>query len=274
MNEKNALEFAVANSAAITEQLNDKLASGRDIVAVPDGYRIEDLERLHGKRRQPRGVYHTRHFADFITYAAAHSSEGAVMFIDPESMRAEVIFDHDRGAGHARDRAVYQARLTESAQALVDLCDRGNIDQQDLIQYLEDWAEDVLPYSTEGSVLDTSAAVQIVRNLTLERAKTIKQVRGDFEYEQSAAEKAALRKEGEMLGGIELRDVVYSGLTNKVTMRAKLSLVLFDGGFDLSLRLVGFDALRRDKVEEMENAAADSFEEREMQVYRGTYDAK
>lgn len=271
MKEALALEYAVANSAIITEKLNDIIDKGGDLVVIPDRYRIEDLEHLRDKRRQPRGVFSTRHFGDFVSYAAARDSEHAVMYIDPENMRAEAIFDYAAGLGHARDRAVYQARLTEAAQALVDLCDRGNIDQQDLIQYLEDWAGDVLPFSTDGNLLDTAAAVQIVRNLTLERAKTIKQVRGDFEYEQSAAEKAALRKEGEMLGGIELRDVVWQGLKTPSTLRAKLSLVLFDSGFDLSLRLVGFDALRRDKVAEMENLADSALS---MPVYRGAYDAK
>lgn len=271
MKEAHALEFAVANSASITEKLNNKLDLGRDLVVVPDGYRIEDLEHLRDTRRQSRGVFSTRHFGDFVSYAVTHDSERAAMFIDPENMCAEAIFDYGDGIGHARDRAVYRACLTESAQALVGLCDRGNIDQQGLIQYLEDWEDDVAPYTTEGALRDIATAVQIVRNLTLERAKTIKQVRGDFEYEQSAAEKAALRKEGEMLGSIELRDVVYQGLTNPVTIRAKLSLVLFDGGFNLSLRLVGFDALRRDKVAEMERLADEALA---MPVYRGAYDAK
>lgn len=270
----NIAEFAAANAAAVTTHLNELLDSGQQVVAVPKGHHIEDLERFQALRRQARGRYETNHFGDFLEYAKVNSVNSpereVILFINPVNMGAEAIFDYNAGHGHARNRAVYIAQFTEAVAALLKLCARAVVEQEDVIRYLEDWADDAVPYNSEGGVMAVATAVSVLRNLTLERAKTIKQLRGDFAYEQSTAEKATLRRDGEMVAGIELRDVVYQGTNLELRVQAKLSLVLAEDKFFLSLRLVGEDSLNRAKTEEMVAAAKAQVN---APVYCGTYDA-
>ena len=67
----------ITRSEAICAHINTAVAKEAYAAAVPDGWRIENLETLRPQRQYPRGKYRTTHWGDFIAYGKARQGEGA-----------------------------------------------------------------------------------------------------------------------------------------------------------------------------------------------------
>lgn len=266
------IDTLINRSEEITKHLNELVnIEGRATVAIPTGFRLDNLERFESRRYFPRGEYVTYNVDDFIDYSIARESEfkDSLMMIDPTEMSAKVIFDYEGGRGHARNCAYWEAQPTALFKALKNICDRS-VTQSELIAFLEDWANEIHPLDRNGWGMSVGDAVSCLSSLTVEKAKTIKQTRADFEYEHSASEKAALHKDAQMVGSLVINDPVYVGMENIDTVTAKIALVVHDDKFTLKLRIIGEEALRDHKVDEFMNWARTRLG---MPVYAGRYDA-
>lgn len=264
------IDTLINRSEEITKHLNELVnIEGRAVIALPEGFELEELERFDARRRFPRGNYNTFDFGDFMDYAAEKEKDfrDAVMFINPRDMDATIIFDYEGGRGHAKNRAYWDAQPTVLFSALKDICGRP-VSQSELIDFLEYWADEVTAVDRDGKDMSIGDAVRCLSSLTVEKAKTIKQTRADWEYEQSASEKAALAKDTQMVGSLVIHDPLYVGLENVDTITAKLALVVHEDKFTLKLRLIGEEALRDHKIDEMMNRAQTGLD---MPVYAGTY---
>lgn len=271
MDTKN-IDTLINRSEKITQHVNELInIEGRALVALPDGFCLTELEEFEAQRRFPRGIYRTRDFDDFMEYTSAKEKEfnDSVMFINPHDMVATVIFDYDGGKGHAKNKAIWNAQMTVLFSALKSICGQP-VSQSELIEFLEDWADEITAVDRNGEDMSIGDAVRCLSSLTVEKAKTIKQTRADFEYEQSASEKAALAKDAQMVGSLIIHDPVYVGLENLDTVTAKLALVVHDDKFTLKLRIVGESSLQEYKLDEMMNCARTRLE---IPVYAGEYDA-
>jgi len=107
--------------------------------------------------------------------------------------------------------------------------------------------------------------------IEVEKAKRLKQTQGDWEHERTVAERAALKAEGQMVTELRITDELYTGTAEKITVRARLSLVVADDKFALNLRLVGEEKHNRAKAQEMRAMAENALQ---MPVYNGQYDSK
>ena len=252
---------------------NEDGKKGAQTIALPEGFNLESLERFEAQRYHPRGHYSTRDCRDLLAYAAAHEADfsGSAMFISPENMTARIIFDYDGGRGHGNNTADYEAEPTPLYRALQYLCRGGATSQKELVQLLEDWAGDITAHDKDGAEIPLNTAVSLLSSLTVEKAKRIKQTQGDWEHERTVAEQAALKAEGQMVTELHITDELYTGTAEKITVRARLSLVVADDKFALNLRLVGEEKHNREKAQEMRAMAENALQ---MPVYNGHYDSE
>lgn len=267
------IDTLINRSEAITEQLNQIVHDGAHVIALPDGFRIENLERFEAQRYHPRGHYSTSDYRDLLAYAKAREADfsGSALFIDPDEMIARIIFDYDGGRGHGNNTARYDAETTPLYGALRRICRKELTSQKELVQLLEDWADDITAHDKDGEPLPTNSAVALLSSLTVEKAKRLKQTQGDWEHERTVSEQAALKAEGKMVAELRITDELYTGTTEKNTVCARLSLVVADDKFALKLRLVGEEKHNRAKAQEMRAMAENALQ---MPVYNGNYDSK
>lgn len=268
------IDTLINRSEVITDHLNKTIQDDSiHFIALPDGFSLESLERFEAQRYHPRGAYKTRDYRDLLAYAKAREADfsGSALFIDPKDMIARVIFDYDGGRGHGKNTACCELEPTPLYSALRRICHKELTSQKELIQLLEDWAGEITAHDKDGAEIPLNTAVSLLSSLTVEKAKRLKQTQGDWEHERTVAERAALKAEGQMVTELRITDELYTGTAEKITVRARLSLVVADDKFALNLRLVGEEKHNRAKAQEMRAMAENALQ---MPVYNGNYDSK
>ena len=254
------IETLINRSEVITDHLNKIVHDGVHTIALPDGFSLVSLECFEAQRYYPRGHYITHDCRDLLEYAKAREADfsGSAMFISPENMTARIIFDYDGGRGHGNNTADYEAEPTPLYRALRNTCYNSITSQKELVQLLEDWAGDISAHDKDGAEIPLNTAVTLLSSLTVEKAKRIKQTQ-------------ALKAEGQMVAELRITDELYTGTEEKITVRARLSLVVADDKFALNLRLIGEEKHNREKAQEMRAMAEKALQ---MPVYNGHYDSE
>lgn len=268
------IDTLINRSEIITDHLNKTIQDDSiHFIALPEGFSLESLEHFEAQRYHPRGHYITHDCRDLLAYAKAREADfnSSAMFINPDNMTARVIFDYDGGRGHGKNTADYEAEPTPLYRALQYLCRGGTTSQKELVQLLEDWAGEITAHDKDGAEIPLNTAVSLLSSLTVEKAKRLKQTQGDWEHERTVAERAALKAEGQMVTELRITDELYTGTAEKITVRARLSLVVAADQFALNLRLVGEEKHNRAKAQEMRAMAENALQ---MPVYNGYYDSK
>lgn len=269
------IDTLINRSEVITDHLNKTIQDDSiHFIALPEGFSLESLERFEAQRYHPRGNYITHDCRDLLAYAKAREADfnSSAMFINPDNMTARIKFDYDGGRGHGKNTADYEAEPTPLYRALQYLCRGGTTSQKELVQLLEDWAGEITAHDKDGAEIPLNTAVSLLSSLTVEKAKRLKQTQGDWEHERTVAERAALKAEGQMVTELRITDELYTGTAEeKITVRARLSLVVAADQFALNLRLVGEEKHNRAKAQEMRAMAENALQ---MPVYNGYYDSK
>ena len=72
---------------------------GADAVALPENFRIHDLEKFNLNRFRFRGALSTANIDDFTRYSKDLADEGTRCFIDADNMRAVSVLNLGNGEG-------------------------------------------------------------------------------------------------------------------------------------------------------------------------------
>lgn len=144
------------------------VTSGWGSVALPQDFKLHDLEAYLPTRRRARGTMSTPYINDFVAYVLQHQDNGCSIFVDASSMSAVAVLDlgTPQEPGHCGHKAKLAPRRTAAYQALLDVCD-GQKTQKELAEWLEDWSV-ILEASADGVPIDIRKAITAVRNITIE----------------------------------------------------------------------------------------------------------
>ena len=160
---------------------------GADAVALPENFRIHDLEKFNLNRFRFRGALSTASIDDFTRYSKDLADEGTRCFIDADNMRAVSVLNLGTidEPGHADNTATLKLKKTAPFSALLSVNGERN-SQKSLAEWIEDWAdylvgfddspistEAVIPISTVGQHIDQIAheAVKLLVEQMNERKK-------------------------------------------------------------------------------------------------------
>lgn len=177
--------------------LADALPIGNtQVVVVPDGYKVEDLERLLDVPARKRGTYRMRDALSFVGYYARHrNSVGTSLYgrVNPPSFMA--VFDDHRmdSIGGWRDHVcVYECPLSVEWLAWI-ASNKKVMKQADFAQFIEDNLPDIV---------EPAGADMLLISRTLEAKKKINFASGvrldngevQLTYEEEVAGTAAKGK--------------------------------------------------------------------------------
>lgn len=124
---------------------------GADAVALPENFRIHDLEKFNLNRFRFRGSLSTASIDDFTRYSKDLADEGTRCFIDADNMRAVSVLNLGTidEPGHADNTATLKLKKTAPFSALLSVNGERN-SQKSLAEWIEDWADYLVGFDANG----------------------------------------------------------------------------------------------------------------------------
>lgn len=238
MNEK-AIQEIIKN--ANTKQVMDGVGAidtQSNIIAIPDNFILKDLENHMPNRDRFRAHMSTQHIEEFARYNEQYSDkEGSQCFINADSMSATSYFDlgTKEKALHCDHKATLELKRTALFTELLSFNGQQN-SQRDAAEWIEDHAEFIISYDSEGNSIPVANVSAAIRNLTVNKDSGRTTTNEDFAATQSEFENVAIKtKEGlTMPATLKIMCTPYNGLglrsfelRHSITFRNKDPIITF-----------------------------------------------
>ncbi len=141
---------------------------GADAVALPENFRIHDLEKFNLNRFRFRGALSTASTDDFTRYSKDLADEGTRCFIDADNMRAVSVLNLGTidEPGHADNTATLKLKKTAPFSALLSVNGERN-SQKSLAEWIEDWADYLVGFDANGDTIQATKAAAAIRKITI-----------------------------------------------------------------------------------------------------------
>lgn len=231
-----------ADGNRLPEPLRDRLA------AIPQDYALHDLERFDDERRRFRGTLTTNSLNDFAEYAKRRAETGSAkvpVFIDAEKRSAQAFFNlgNELSPGHADDIALLTLPPTAAFAALLAI-EGKRLTQADLIDWIEDWREQMAPRLQDGAEEPSSIAKAIaaIRTITVKATSETESDTRDFGARRTAMDDVEARSRGVLPAGFTFQCAPCAGLS-LITAQLRLAVITAGDKPTLSLRVIGREAL-------------------------------
>jgi uncharacterized protein YfdQ (DUF2303 family) len=171
MLDREAIE-QLQESEAISAANGHANSPDRGIVALPEKFKIHDLEAYLPNRRRARGTMTTVSDTDFAAYVKAHKEEGAAVFVNEKDMTATAILNlgTPEKPGHTDNRAVLAPPKTAAYSALLSIANGRGQPQKAIAEFLEDWS-DIIRCQGATEAIPVPKAVAAMRKLTIEELR-------------------------------------------------------------------------------------------------------
>lgn len=208
---KEALQLVLAN--AIAAAGTRITGSAGAMAVVPEGFKLQSLERLEAHRNRFRGALSTSSLADFATYVNDRADEQTRGFVDKDSMSCRVIFnlgDTDL-AGHADDTATLALQPTAAYAALQGIAGQ-RLSQKDLAEWMEDWRDFIKAITPDDQEMNLVQAIAAVRNITIKATAERTSVEGNFNSARSAMDQVEAASQDTLPGSLIFTCPPYDGL--------------------------------------------------------------
>lgn len=162
---------------------------GADAVALPENFRIHDLEKFNLNRFRFRGALSTASIDDFTRYSKDLADEGTRCFIDADNMRAVSVLNLGTidEPGHADNTSTLKLKKTAPFSALLSVNGERH-SQKSLAEWIEDWADYLVGFDANGDAIQATKAAAAVRKITIEANQTADFEDNDFSGKRSLME--------------------------------------------------------------------------------------
>ncbi|WP_158138690.1 DUF2303 family protein [Vibrio metschnikovii] len=243
-------------------------------IALPESYKLVDLEHMMPNRNQFRGTLHTANLDEFVRYHENYQLEGNQCFVDAEKMRAQTIFDLGTQStpGHCKHRANLQLKKTSLFSNLLSINERQQ-GQKKLAEWIEDYSDFIQVFTAAGEKIENAIASSAVRNMTFEAKQGRETSVDDFSHHQSEYESMAVRSKGElpMPAVFKFTCVPYLGLEER-TFEMRMSAI---GNEVLVLRIKKLEQHEEEMAEEFKDKLIGEFakSEYELDTFIGTFES-
>lgn len=257
-----------ANIPAILDQLANVGVSG-PVAIVPHDFKVESLEGYMEHASRYRMKFETTNIDDFVKYNEAFDVEGATCFVDAESMKAKTIFDLGDTAkpGHKSHSASIQLKKNAAFRAMLKHGDE-RLGQKQVADFLEDWDASITVTGKSGEDMTPRAAASIIRDISIEAARTMNSQVDDFSESMSAMEKIEAKAKGDLPAFIKFTCTPYPCLTER-TFVMRVSILTGSEKPVLTLRVLKLEQIEEEIAIEFKDKLAENLKEATIKVYLG-----
>ncbi len=259
---KEALQHIEAQAVAAAG-IRVTAQDGAELLLVPDGYTVQNLERYQEFRNRLRGHLNTHSVKDFANYVGTQNlQEGPRGFIDQDSMSAVVIFnlgDVTNPAGHGDNTARLTLKPTAAFTAVANIAGR-QLTQQQLAEWLEDWLPNLNAKAGDAE-LNMLQAINGIRRMTIQAIAKRDTNVSDFGASRSAMDEIEAKSQETLASSFTFTTVPYEGL-QPAAIQLRLSVITGKDEPVLKLRWVGEEAQREEfarEFKELLNAEVGGF---------------
>jgi uncharacterized protein YfdQ (DUF2303 family) len=252
MFDKDAIE-ALAEGAAISqaEEAVTHALQAEGAAALPEHFKMHDLEGYMPTRRRARGTMSTSAVADFASYVKTNLEAGAAVFVDADAMSATAVLNlgTPTAPGHADNKAVVKAKITAAYEALKAHANGRGIGQASVAEFFEDWAGYLLFFKDSESV-SPPKAIAAIRKITIESMRKLESEEKSLSASRSTFENVQATSADPIPTTIYFNCTPYHGLMER-NFVLRLSVITSNDKPSISLRIV--------KQEEHDEAMAQEF---------------
>jgi uncharacterized protein YfdQ (DUF2303 family) len=261
-------------SLVLGQQVNERLNSTTlsPVVAVPEGVVLKNLEQYLTGRVRFRGNLATASIDDFIRYSTGYAEEGARCFIDADKMSAVSVFNLGTTAlpGHADNTASLSLKSTAPFSAVLSINgDRKS--QKELAEWIEDWSEYIIGFSSNGDVIDPKKSAAALRKITIEANQKADYEDNDFSGKRSLMESVEAKTQEIMPVAFEFKCITYEGLTERA-IKLRLSIINSDRPI-LVLRIVQLEDVEEKIAAEFRDLLIGKFKDSTVETFIGKFTA-
>lgn len=227
MFDKEAIQELAQAEAISAAQVSVDAALGETkthgVTALPEGFKVHDLESKLAQRRRARGKMTTSSVPAFADYVDTHKEDGASVFVEQDAMRAVAVLNLGKPEkpGHADNLAVLAPKQTAAYAALLKVTGTG-LPQTTIAEFIEDWMDNVqclggdTPETDEPLQISARQAAAAIRRVTIEAIQKLENTEGQLQASRSALESVKASSAGNPLPAFILfKCVPYHGLTQR-----------------------------------------------------------
>lgn len=195
------------------------------VLALPEDFKLHDVEQYFNYRRRARGTMATTSIEDFAVYTKQHIDEApSHIFVDPSEMAATAILNMGSTSqpGHTDNRAKLALKRTAAYQALMAVSG-SQLTQDRAAEFLEDWAVNIYCVNENGAIA-RKHAVAAIRKITIESSAKVESAVNQLSASKSAFEAIAASSIDPIPQEIHFVCQPYHGLPDR-TFSLRLSVV-------------------------------------------------
>lgn len=236
------------------EHLENKLtvqniAQVAGMAVVPNNHRLVSTEEFQDFRNRYRGELKTNSFNGFVDYVNKLKTQSIVfeeetqLFVDKKSMSAKAFFNLGTIStpGHGDHTALVTLVKRAEFRAATDM-NGYKPSQRELAEWLEDYADYIVAYDSDGTEMTAIQAAYAVRNLNIESLSNVESSLGNTGHTVSMMDKVEAKSKGRIPTEISFTCVPYDGLTEKLIRMRLVTAGAKDESL-FRLRIVGFELL-------------------------------
>lgn len=246
----------------------------RPAVAMPDNFKMVDLEKYQEFRNSYRGSFLTESIKSFGNYHSHHALDDAECHVDQDSMSAQTIFDlgdHDEPR-HCEHTATISLKKTADFKALLELNGR-KIGQQALAEWLEDWRDQVSPYLENEDSMDIKKAIASIRNVKIKATAEANHEQSDFAASSSRMGTISAESAHGNVAGFQFTCKPYSELDD-TTFTVRLSLLTGDDKPIWIPRIIQLEKRQQEMAEEFMDKLTTELDGQAVELFLGTFNSK
>lgn len=223
------------------------------ITALPDHFKVHDLERHMPTRRRLRGEMMTSDMASFAAYVASNVEAGAAVLVNQDRMQAVAVLNlgTPEKPGHADNRAAFTANRTAAFAALMAMANGLGRKQSDVAEWMEDWAGHIACFNDAGEI-PPGKAVAAIRKVTIDTLRRIESEEQQLSAATSAFQSVTASSKEPLPTTMYFKCEPYNGFAERLFV-LRLSVFTTNEKPAIGLRIVKL----KQHTEDMANELAD-----------------
>ncbi|WP_026601451.1 DUF2303 family protein [Methylomonas sp. 11b] len=180
--------------SVVESQINTLSALDYNVALLPENYKLEGLEKFGNAPIRFRGNYKTTLIDEYIKYVNDHGTPDSTVFVDETTMTSKAIMDLGRPdqplwGSHKAELSLIK---TPEYQAILQY-DNTKLEQQALIDFAEDWADNISFFDNQEQRLDFRKTINTLRKLKINANAESEQTVGNYAAARSTLEQVEIK---------------------------------------------------------------------------------
>lgn len=243
--------------------------SGEGLLALPQEFKLHDIEGKLPQRRRQRGTMSTSCIDSFCAYTEAHAENGASVFVgDDMSARAVLNLGTQEAPGHGDNQGVLALVKSAAFDALLGVNGKP-LNQKEAAEFLEDW-NDCVTFFQGADKLEPGKAIAAVRKITVESARKLESTTQNFSDTASAFEQVTASSVEPLPELVYFKTIPFEGLPER-TFVLRVGILTGDDKPRLVLRMQRLQMHVQEMANELAHIVTQELGNEHITVVRGSF---